>query len=241
VNSFEQHLERNRSINAEARRDSDKGGGQVWPGDRSGSGGDWSRVAGSAFTATPTTTSRLAMSDTSALAVGRALRYTIATVDYYGIVSAISADTYIDIMGAPLSGDVTALWHSDKKAQSFQIFIAGASFAATGADKLDTIMKAATRWPLERGYLVGYSTKLKTADTSAGPKININIAAAAVSTNDSNNGVQATASWVDNPLVAINTTNYDIDWHDALTVNCTAAAATGNAADLSVDLHFVMA
>ena len=229
-----------RRIEKEGREENANGGGVVYQSAPEPAEGPWYSVDSGSFTATPASTSRLTMSDTSALALGMALRYSILGDNYYGVVAAISDNAYIDIMGAPLGGDVTALWHSDSKAQPFQIFIAGASFAATSADLLDSIMHAATRWPFEVAHLVGFSTKLKTADGSAGPKINVALGGNNVSTNDSSHGVQATASWVNNSLVAISATYYTVNWLDAVTVACTVAAGTGNAADLSVDLHFVL-
>jgi len=233
-------INHNRRVEAEARNEPDKGGSVPQMAAPTPAAGEWTQVPGTAFTATPASTSRITMSDTSMLAVGMQLKYTIATVDYYGLVNAISADAYIDVMGAPLGGDVTALYASDQKGLSFQMFFQGANFASTSSDLLDTVMNAATGYPATVGHLVGFRCKLKTPDSTAGPKINIVLAGNAVSNNDSGHGIQATASWVKNPLVAIDATKYTAQFQDALTARCTVAAGTGNAANLSVDLHFVM-
>jgi hypothetical protein len=45
---------------------------------------------------------------------------------------------------------------------------------------------------------------------------------------------------VDNPAVAINTTYYDINNGEAITVECTVAGGTGDAAHLTVSAVFIL-
>ena len=101
-------------------------------------------------------------------------------------------------------------------------------------------MKTATRFRATAGYLVGISAKLNTADTTTNPKINVTVDGHRVSSNDSGNGIQPTASWVDNSAVAIDTDYYATANKAVLEVDCVVAAGTGNAADLSVELVFVL-
>ena len=239
----EEMLAENRRIEGEARRDRDKGGGTVWIGGAPGAAaGEWRPVAASAYTATPASTSRITMSDTSDLSVGQAIRYTYDGVTYYGVVAAISADAYIDVAGAPLDTghDLTALEYAGP-AHVIQIEfqIVKASFGATATDLLNTIMKTAFRWRLGVAYLVGFSGKLKTADGTTNPKINVTVDGDSVSTNDTNNGIQPTASWVDNSAVAISTANYGLANLSTVGIKCTVAGGT-TGSDLTVSCVFVL-
>jgi len=69
----------------------------------------WLTIAAANYTATPTDTDTLAMSDTTGMAVGLPIRYTIGGATYRGQITAVVTDTSIDVSGAPISGDVTKL------------------------------------------------------------------------------------------------------------------------------------
>lgn len=191
-------------------------------------------------TVSVSSTSRLAMSDTSMLQKGIALRYVIGADTLYGVVDDISDDTYIDVRGAPLTGTPASLEYGiPQQSEQMDIFIAGKGFAATSADLLDTVMNAAFQWILPTAYLVGFSGKLKTADSTVNPKVNVELGGDKVSTNDSNNGIQPSDSRVDNPLVAIDVANYKVEYKDAVEVPCTVKAGTEDAADLTLSCVFV--
>jgi len=98
------------------------------------------------------------------------------------------------------------------------------------------------KWSGPKAYLVAFSGVQMTVDTGTEPKINIQINNAAVSTADSNNGIQLSTSgtWVDNSAIAISTTNYDINRGEELEVDCTAAGGTGDAENLTVQCVFVL-
>ena len=234
----------NRRLEAELRLDPDRGGGPAilpaaMPADPPE---EWVEIDGANYTATPASTSAIDMSDTSDLAVGTPVRYTYDGDTYYGVVTAIDPDTSITIMGAPLDTgeDLTALEYAGP-AHVIQIEfqIAKASFGATAADLLDSIMKTAFRWRLGAAYLVGFSGKLKTANGTTNPKINVTVDGDAVSTNDSNNGIQPTGSWVDNPAVAISAANYGLANLSTVGIKCTVAGGT-TGADLTVSCVFVL-
>jgi hypothetical protein len=97
------------------------------------------------------------------------------------------------------------------------------------------------RWQGRKAYLVSFLAVHETADATSNPKINVKINAAAVSTNDTNLGIQLSTAgtWVRNPAIAINTSNYDINLDEAIEITCTAAAGTGGASYLTVSLVFV--
>lgn len=204
---------------------------------------NWRVIAGTAFTATPASTSTLTMSDTSAVYVGDGIKYTDGRGTYYAIVTAVSANTSITIAGAAFDtgSDVTALYVGNNKIIQMDFFDSG-TYGDGANDLLAADMNTYSKWQGRKAYLVSFSAVHKTADTGAAqPKINVKVNAAAVSTNDTNNGVQLSTAgtWVDNSAVAINTSNYDINRGEAIEITCTAAGTNGDASDLTVSLVFV--
>jgi len=229
-------INHNRRVEAEARNEPDKGGSVPQMAAPTPAAGEWTQVPGTAFTATPASTSRLTMSDTSALALGMALRYSILGDNYYGVVAAISDNAYIDVMGAPLIDDVDALSWSER-VEELDIFIAGKKFASTSTNLLKDVMKVAEKtWNLGAAYLVGFRVILNTADSTSGPAINIVIDGGAVSTS----APLATGTMGDNGAVAIDPALYGLDWRSTITASCPTAAGTGDAADLSIECVFVL-
>ena len=72
----------------------------------------WKWIANEVFTATPASTSRITMSDTTQMAEGLPLRYRWNDTLYYGIITAVSANAYVDLAGAPLNASYSlqGLW-----------------------------------------------------------------------------------------------------------------------------------
>lgn len=204
---------------------------------------DWSLVAAAGYTATPSDTDTLAMSDTSKMKVGLPIKYTIAATDYYGVVAALVEDTSIDIFGAPMGGDLTALWVGPaQRVVPVRYFVGGTYGDNVIATLLKTDMMTYEWWDFTAAYLVYFACIHSGVDTGAEAKINVNVNGAAVSTNDTNKGVQLGAidTWVGNSPVAINVSNYDIQWHEAIEINCTEAGGTGDAENLTVACVFVL-
>ena len=203
----------------------------------------WTETTG--FTATPASTSTLTFGTdrTSILKVGIPVRYTIATVIYYGIVTACTS-VLLTIAGAPMGGDVTKLeYGTPEMVVQISIPITGTYGDATDTDLLYNDMGIKMLWRLGIAYCVKFSGTEKVVDTGAEPKVNVLVNAQRVSINDSNLGIQLTnaGEWVDNVAVAINTTYYDINNGEALTIECTAKGGSGDAAHLTVEAVFVLA
>jgi hypothetical protein len=204
---------------------------------------EWVEISTSKYTSTPADTDTLTMSDTSDMAVGIPIRYTISGTVYYGQVVSITTDTSIDIVGASLSGSVTKLEIGRAhKIVTVPMYISGTYADGTDTDLLANDMTTYIKWRQGKAYLVSFSAVHDTVDSGTEPKVNVQINNAAVSTNDSNNGVQLSTAgtWVDNSAVAISTSNYDINWDEELEVACTAAGGTGDAEDLTVLCTFVL-
>lgn len=202
----------------------------------------WTPVT--AFTATPASTSTLTMTSdlTAILKAGLPVKYTISSSVFYGIITAVAADL-LTISGAPLGGDVTALaYGSAEMVIQADFYISGTFGNGTDTDLLYNDMKTKFVWRLGKAYCVGFSVLEKTVDTGAEPKINVLVNGQRVSTADSNLGVQlgSAGAWVANSAVAVNTAYYDINTGEAVTVECSAAGGTGDAADLTVSSIFIL-
>lgn len=204
--------------------------------------GRWALLATGDYTATPASTSRITMSDTSLMAVGLPVKYVIGGTTYYGLVTVVSTDAYIDVAGAPLSSTITALYVGSAELVIEADFFVADTYGDGVADLLDADEDTAFRWGVAKAYLVAFAVKHKTNDTGANqPKINMKVAGNLVSTEDSNNGPAVSTSWVENSAVAINTSNYNISRDDAVEVSCTSAGSNGDAAHLTVTATFVWA
>jgi len=206
----------------------------------------WMPISTDDYTDEPSSTSRIACSDTSRFFVGAPVRYTYGGTAYYGMVDAISANTYIDVRGAPLvtggGSNLTELAVGTREMLVQKHFFVNGTYA----DATNTILAEDAdiydRWVGGSAYLVAFDVTHKIEDTGDEPKVNIHIGGSAVSTADSNSGPQLSTAgtWVENSAVAINTTNYAIAYQDAFEIEVTAAGGSGDAEDLNVVLYIVL-
>lgn len=207
--------------------------------------GRWSLVSTSNYTTTPATTSRITCSDTSPFSVGLPLKYTYGGTTYYGIVSAVLTDSYIDIVGAPLNtgSALTALYVGTPEMLFPVDFFIPSTYGASTGDKLASMADTYFRWNLPKANLVHFQAIQKKADSGGSqPKVNVKIEGYKVSNYDSSNGIQLSdyGSWVSNPDVSIDTTRYEIERGEDVEITCTAAGSTGDAEDLTISCLFVM-
>lgn len=204
---------------------------------------EWQAVPTSAYTATPASTSRITMSDTSGLKVGQALRYAYDGATYYGVVAALSANSYIDVAGAALnvSKDLTSLaFGATSKVVQVDFFVAGTYADGTDDTLLASDMKTAFSWMGPKAYLVAFRVKQKTNDSGTQPKVNVMVNGAAVGTENTNAGPAVDDDWVDCSAVALSTSNYDINRGEPVEVACKAAGGSGDAEHLTVSCLFVL-
>lgn len=205
--------------------------------------GRWQEVGTSSYTATPASTSTITFSDTSGLRTGLPVRYTYGGATYYGVITAVSVDSLVTVAGAPMvvATDLTKLEVGPPEAvQVLTLFVDGTYGDAADTDLLANDMASPMKWMQGDAYLVAFSAIHGTADGTAQPKVNVQIDNSAVSTDDSNNGVQVGTSWVDNGAVEISAANYTATWGDEIEVACTVAGTDGDAEDLTVQCVFVM-
>jgi hypothetical protein len=204
----------------------------------------WKIIPTANYTSAPFSTSRITMSATAGMVVGLPVRYKIGGTYYYGIVTTVSSNAYIDVAGASLTGSVTELSvGTPQKLHQEMIYVAG-KYGDGAADLLDADLKQHYIWKRPKAYLVQFAATHDTAAGGAGtqPKVNVKVNGTAVWTNDSGYGVQLSATpatWTSSSAIAVDTSYYDINSGEALEVNCTVAGNDTNAADLSVALVFV--
>jgi len=215
-------------------------------------GGNWVKlIIDTDFNDDPVSESTVTMvtDQTSNVKIGTPIKFTLGGTatnpgTYYAICTAITS-SLLTINGAPLEvddGDLTALYYDDTRSPiQLDFFIAGVYGDAIDTALLSNDMNSYFTWKGKKAYLVNFSAVQKTVDTGTEPKINVRINSADVSSNDSNNGIQlgATATWVDNPAVAINTANYGINNGGSMEIHCPVAGGTGDASDLTTSCIFV--
>lgn len=201
----------------------------------------WTETTG--YTATPASTSTLTMTvdKTAVLKVGIPVRYTIGGVVYYGQITAVTANL-LTVAGASMGGSVTKLEYGlSEMVQTIDYFVGGV-YGDTAEDLLVNKVKTYSKWRMGKAYLVSFSAIEETPDSGTEPKVNVKIDGSAVSTNDSNKGVQLTAdnNEVINPAVAVSTSNYDINTGESIEISCTEAGGTGDAENLTVTCIFIL-
>jgi hypothetical protein len=184
------------------------------------------------------------MSDTSDISIGDPIKFTLSTVVYYAVVTAMSGNSSITIAGAPFSTTValTNLYVGTPGQVKHITYWVEDLFGDAVYDILEGAGRY-ERWEGPPAFLVAFAATSGEIDTGAAqPKINVELGGNAVSTNDTNLGLQIAAvagTWTANSAVAINTTNYAVTRGEAIELLCTEAGTNGDAADLSITLTFV--
>lgn len=233
----------------------------------SGGTGDWVLDDSSGYRAvntgrystTPLSTSQFTVTNTDdfetkdstgaasgTIAKGLPVRFVISGTVFYGIVTAGTQNTSITIAGASITGTFSALCVGpfEKVVQVVLPMVEAIDYTNTlSTTNLFTFGLTYFKWRMSTGYLVSFSATHKVAAATTQPKVNVLIASSRVSSNDSNLGIQLTTAgtWIDNSAIAINTSNYDINFDESLEVEVTAVG-TGTAGDhLTVSCTFVLA
>jgi hypothetical protein len=197
----------------------------------------WTQTTGT-FTATPASTSTITMTTdmTASIKANMTLKYVIGGVTYYGIVGAI-ASNLLTVWGAPLGGDVTALYYGGgtllQLAYDATVNVDGT--ANTTALKTGTVYTL--KWQKPTSYLVFYQAYQTTHDShSASPithgKVTIKINGTEVNTSAGGLVIAANATWY-STVIDIATAAYDINPGEGLTIVVTQGG-TADGAGLAV-------
>lgn len=186
---------------------------------------------------------------TATILKGMGLKFKLSGTYYYAQISTMAAGL-MTIRGAPLTtgdGDLTEMYICDgARVLKQSLFIPGAygTQASTDTDQLADVANSMEEWDHPKAYLVYFEGAHSTAASAAEAEVNIQIANANVSTEDSNDGPTMSASvdtWVGNSVVAINTTNYEIDLGDELEIQVKAPGASTPGENLTVRAIFILA
>jgi hypothetical protein len=194
---------------------------------------------------TPASTSTINMTNTSDVVVGSPVKYVYGGLTYYGIVTAVSANSLITIAGAPLVvlSSITALYVGTPDMVTQMDFLVEDTYGDAAQDIFSAISYERHRWGKSAAYLVQFSAAHGVVDTGAAqPKLNVKINDIIVSTNDVSRGLQLSAvagTWTDSSEIAIDTATYKIERGEAIELRCTAAGTNGDADVLSVTCIFV--
>jgi hypothetical protein len=202
----------------------------------------WTQTTGT-FTATPASTSTLTMGTdlTATIKVGYPLKYAIGGTTYYGIVTAITSNL-LTVAGAPLGGDVTALYYGNPE-RIIQATYAVNGYFADGANTtlLQTDLLTDEKWTQAKAYLAMISHIVGTDDSGANqPRVTAYVNGAAVGTSNTNAGEEVAETWTDT-VVAINTSNYDVNYGETVEIATDANGSNNDAQNLTVKLTWVLA
>jgi hypothetical protein len=197
----------------------------------------WTKTTGT-FTATPASTSTLTMTSdlTASILVGMPLKYVIGGTTYYGRVSAIASDL-LTVNGAPLSGDVTALYYGGGTVRQVVVIIPGTYEDANNTALIASDLKSQLAWNLPKSYLVKYSVFSNTHDTGTHGQASARINDTEVNTTAGGLTVAADATWY-HTVVDIATAAYDVNPGEVVEVTA-VKAGNGDASDLTAIMIFV--
>ena len=202
------------------------------------------------FTTTALSTSTIDMNtdQTANIKVGSPIRFTLSSVVYYAICTAITS-TVLTIGGAPLTtsaGALTALAYGDvSRAEQVTIHIPGyyEETAYTSAPfALESLlgMRYGVMWSKATAYCVQFKVINRVTDTGTAPKINVMVNAAAVGTANTNTGLSVSSNTTPAATVVdINTSNYDINTGEYIEIMVTKGTDTVKAQDLTISVVFV--
>jgi hypothetical protein len=199
----------------------------------------WVQTIGT-FTAAPASTSTITMTTdlTATILVGYPLKYTIGGTTYYGIVSAIAANL-LTVNGAPLGGDVTALYYGDPlRVIQMQVMIPSTYEDASNTDLIGSDLKTKLIWDKAKAYLVRFKVYSNVEDTSDNGQASVQINNTETCTTAGGLTIAAAQTWY-STVVDIATAAYDINPGEELEVTC-IKGTTGDATDLTVKMIFII-
>lgn len=199
----------------------------------------WCQIPAASFTATPASTSTITMGVdmTSSILIGMPLRYTISSVEYFGIVAAITS-SLLTVNGAPLSGDVSNLQYGDpNKVSQIVVTIPSKYEDASNTDLIASDLKSSFIWDRAKSYLVKFGVYSDTADSSTNGQASVQINNTEVNTTTGGATIAAAKTWY-NTIVNIATAAYDINPGEELEITCIAGTGK-DASDLTAKMIFV--
>jgi hypothetical protein len=198
----------------------------------------WTQTTGT-FTAAPASTSTLTMTTdlTASIKVGMSLKYAIGGVTYYGRVAAIAANL-LTVNGAPLGGDVTALYYNGGWLREVVVIIPGPYEDASNTALITSDLTSNLLWWLPTSYLVYFSVYSNVHDSGGTHgQASVRINGTEVNTTAGGELIAANTTWYPT-VVNIATAAYDINPGELLEVTA-VKGTTGDASNLTVHMIFL--
>jgi len=207
--------------------------------DISGKVSGWTLVPAANYTTTPASTSTLTMAVdmTATIIIGTPLRYTIGGAEYFGICSAIAANL-LTVNGAPLSGDVTALYVGTPDKVTQMVINVPSTYEDDSCTTLvATDLKMNIVWQKVKSYLVKYTAWSLVHDTGTDGQVSVRINGTEVNTTAGGLTIAADATLY-STVVDIATAAYDINNGETIEITY-VKGGKGDATDLTMTLIFV--
>jgi len=198
----------------------------------------WIQTTGT-FTATPASTSTLTMTSdlTTIIRVGMTLKYVIADVTKFGRVGAITS-ILLTVNGAPLSGNVTALYYGGGTVRQVVVIIPGLYEDASNTALIVSDLKSSLQWSLPLSYCVYFRVYSSTHDTHATHgQASVRINGTEVCTTAGGPTIAADATWYPT-VVDIATAAYDVNPGEAIEIT-SIKGGNGDASDLTIEMIFI--
>jgi hypothetical protein len=175
---------------------------------------------------------------TASMLVGKPLKYVIGGTTYYGIVSAITSNL-LTIAGAPLSGDVTALYYGDAtRVNQINVTIPGLYEDASNTALITSDLASNLIWTKSKAYCVRYRVYSAVHDSGTHGQASVRINATEVNTTAGGLTIAADATWY-STVVDIAVAAYDVNPGELIEVTA-VKAGNGDASDLTVEMTFVI-
>ncbi len=188
----------------------------------------WQQTTGT-FTATPASTSTITMTTdlTASILVGMTLKYVIGGVTYYGRVAAIAANL-LTVNGAPLGGDVTALYYGggSRSMPSYDATVNVDGTANTTVLLTGTVFTHTWRGP--KSYIVHYEAIQTIHDSGTHGKFTIKAGGTDINTSAGGLVIAANATKYQT-VVDINAAAYDINDGEDITAVVTQGSTVDGA------------
>lgn len=197
------------------------------------------------FTATPASTSTLTMTSdlTGTIQPGMGLKYTVLSVVYYGMCTAITS-SLLTVSGAPLSGDVTDLEYLTIPMIPIAFAVSGyfADSATTTLIKDDITKARSPTWGGYPAHCVFFKISRTSNDTGAStqPTVNLLIDSSALLTTALSLPSVGTVS--SQAIVEFDVSNYRISFDDEFDIQIVASTGgtpANDALDLFVEMMFL--
>ena len=199
----------------------------------------WRTIPAASYTAAPASTSTITMSVdmTALILVGMSLRYTISSVEYFGIATAV-ASNLLTVGGAPLGGNVSSLQYGGGTVRQVVVIIPSTYEDASNTALIVSDLKSSLIWKLPKSYLVQYHVYSAVHDSHATHgQASVRINNVEVNTTAGGLTIAANATWY-STVIDIATGAYDINLGEAIEVTA-VKGGTGDASDLTVMMIFV--